>query len=145
MAKVDVSINYLSAVNHFKTVLRNALLTGGAYPNITDVSVDVSNGRKFDRVRVIYSYNIENPITGNTENHTGPWHVQFFIERLTGAIYGKKTNTMPNMNWYFGEVYSVDEWEWTANGAIPKDLTKYEVASKYDKYVHYRRISQPTH
>lgn len=142
MAKIEVSIDYLTAVNRFKSRLSDVLTTSGEFPNAVSVAVDVSNGRKFDRVRIGYTYKEVNPDTGETELKVSPWTVRFFISRTTGEIYGKKSELAPNMNWFFGDVFSIDEWEWTSTGATPKDLTKYEKVSSYDKYVHYRRVTQ---
>lgn len=142
MAKIDVSIDYLSAVNRFTTLLSDTLTANKEFPNaVSPIAVDVCNGRKFDRVRVSYNYTEVNPETGETETKVAPWSVRFFISRTTGEIFGKKSEVAPNPNWFFGDVYSADEWEWTSIGATPKDLTKYEKVSSYDKYVHYRRIS----
>lgn len=141
MSKIEVSIDYLAAVNRFKSRLSDVLTTNGEFPNTEPVSVDVCNGRKFDRVRISYPYSEPNPVTGENESKVLPWTVRFFISRTTGEIFGRKSELSPNLNWFFGDIYSIDDWEWTSTGATPKDLTKYEKVSTYDKYVHYRRVT----
>lgn len=141
MAKIEVSIDYLAAVAKFKTHLTDILAKAEDRPNAVSVSVDVTNGRKFDRVRVGYSFSRPNATTGSTELVT-EWDVRFFISRTNGAIYGKKSDLAPNLKWFFGDIYTTDEWEWSTTGATPKDTSKYKVASEYGKYKHYERITQ---
>jgi hypothetical protein len=143
MPKIEVSIDYLTARDRFKSHLHDVLTASDEFPNAVDIFVDVaSTPRKFDRVRTCYKYTEVNPDTGEIEQKMSLWRVLFFISRSTGEIYGRKSEVAPNVNWFFGDVYSIDEWEWTSTGATPKDLTKYEKVSSYDKHVHYRRVTQ---
>lgn len=141
MAKIEVSMTYQNALVKFKDILASSLVDSNEFPNADSVAVDVSTGRKFDRIRVCHSKTVRNEETGVDTIETSPWDVRFFISRTNGAIYGKKSALAPNMKWYFGDVYTAHEWQWTGNSATPKDMSKYKMVSEYGPYKHYEKAS----
>jgi len=127
---------YLNALTQFKAALLNSIGPS------SELAIDIVPGRKFDRVRIrhIGTTNLARMLNGDSITRIVQDSVRFFIDRSNGNIYGRRSHIAPNLKWYFGDIFSAQDWTWTMNGAVPKDMTKYRVISKYGDHAHYERI-----
>lgn len=127
MPKTEITPVYSAALTDFVNML-NAEYAGTGKVFLSE------SGRVYDKVKVAEGINDENKKT------------VFFVEREVGTIYGRKSELAPNMKWYFGDLFTTDDWEWTLPMATPKDQTKFVKVSSYgkDKYVHWRPVGDVT-
>ena len=78
-------------------------------------------GRKYDKIRMFESYS----------------QVRYFVERSTGNIYGARSNTTPNLAWYFGNLNRCHLWDWTGFHGVPTSDPGIRAVSHYGPYIRY--------
>jgi hypothetical protein len=78
-------------------------------------------GRKYDKII-------------NTE---GIQSVRYFVERSTGNIYGARSNTTPNLAWYFGNLNRCHLWDWNNFHGVPTSDPGIRAVSHYGPYIRY--------
>lgn len=94
------------------------------------ILVVVEDGRKFDKVRVG---------TVGRDSDKVKLEVAYFVERATGNIYGAKSPLAPNLNHFYGTVYTSKLWDWSGERGVPFDAAEagVEAVGGYGNYVHY--------
>jgi len=78
------------------------------YPNLTNfITIEVQPGAKYDRI-----------VEREGEKNGG--HVVYFVEKSTGNIYGAESWKKPNFKRQYGDLSTINEWDWTPYYAISK-------------------------
>jgi len=85
----------------------------------------VHAGRKFDKIA---------RMTGILDEQN---EVRYFVERSTGNIYGARSNTTPNLSWYFGNLNRCHLWDWTGFHGVPTSDPGIRAVSHYGPYIRY--------
>lgn len=81
-------------------------------------------GRKYDKIRMF-------------ESHS---QVRYFVERTTGDIYGARSNTTPNLSWYFGNIARVHLWDWSGHHGVPVNDPDVRPVGRYGPYIKYIKV-----
>lgn len=79
----------------------------------------LQSGRKYDKI-VITSAN----------NHL----VRFFVDKSDGSVYGARSRLAPNLKWWFGTIYTTDEWIWASYHPTPKNPDNFIYMGRYGPY-----------
>lgn len=125
---------YPSALLHLMTVLQQEQLANMA-EDVRAVAVYVEPGRKFDRI-MIAEHKKGQPNTSAK--------ARYFVCKKRGNIYGALSPQAPNFKWYFGDLSTVDKWDWSGFHARPKVSPRdagVVFVGKYGAYDHYEKIS----
>lgn len=99
---------------------------------VVSVTCYVETGRKLDKVIV-------------AEHRKGSARtklsVRYFVDKKDGEIYGAKSDAAPNLRWYFGNLRTVQMWNWSGFHGIPLDERQAGVVlvGKYGDYNHYQK------
>lgn len=86
----------------------------------------IMTGRKFDKVYVDGS-------------------VRYFVARCDvksakdGDILGAKSKLSPNFRWFFGTLYTIDQWDWSDFHGKPVTDDSVTTIKGYKNYKHYIR------
>lgn len=134
MAKTQLSMAHINALEAFKITVIDAV---PAKEGTIGVAVNIESGRKFDRIMVRYV------LSDKTETQPEVW---FFVDRKDGTIYGRKSDISPNLRWYYGTIFTTDQWEWSGNFASPKHPEQFDKLDKYgtlERYVPRTQIVVP--
>jgi len=81
----------------------------------------IALGRKYDR------------ILRGTET-------RYFVERSTGNIYGARSDTTPNLSWYFGNLDRCQLWDWSGFHGTPVHDPDIRPIKQYGPFIHYRLV-----
>lgn len=100
------------------------------------IVVFVESGRKFDKVMIARHKK------GKVTTEARP---RYFIDKRKGNIYGALSPLAPNYKWYFGDLTTVEKWDWSGwHGrplVSPRDAGVIFVG-KYGDYDHYEKINR---
>lgn len=140
MSKVEVSNSYFEALDAFRRKLAASLILSGDYEGVETLIVKLETGRKFDKLIVSATF----------KHAKKDDEVAFFIARASflernghrvteGDIYGKKSKVAPNFRWFFGDIYSTNDWDWSTKHPMLCSTHAYAEVGTYGELVHYRR------
>jgi hypothetical protein len=137
----NTSAEHMVALMLFTEVLSKAQLRAlrGKGENVKEVQAVVENGRKFDKVSLAVTRKVRRP-EGGFEFKVESMDTAYFVDRRDGAIYGVKSPVAPNLNHFYGTLFTVDKWDWTGERAKPVDeeAAGVEAVGGYGEFVHYQ-------
>ena len=81
--------------------------------------VEVLVGRTFDRVLIDDG-------------------VRYFIEKTSNTIYGARSYTAVNKNWWFGTLDTIADWDWSGYHGKPHADAGVVIVKEYGGYKQYR-------
>lgn len=115
--------DYAKALQEFVARLTTDQLAN--YPAGTDVFAAYESGRKYDKIVLVTA---------------GVRSARYFVNKSTGDIYGSKSWHAPNLNWWFGDIYNADKWDWTGFHGRPVSDDRIRAVKQYAGYTHYIKI-----
>lgn len=126
---------YPQALKQFVDTVQDEQISGMC-DDVRAVVVYVETGRKFDRVMI-------------AEHKKGQYSteakVRYFVDRKRGNIYGALSPLAPNFKWFFGDLTTVDKWDWSGFHGRPKVSPRdagVVFVGKYGSYDHYEKITR---
>jgi hypothetical protein len=134
MKKNQVGVDYLENIQALKDRIAQEQQIELLKQDESDdrsIVVAIDTGRRYDKILMGWM---------NKDRSFSPLKVRYFVERETGEIYGAKSELAPNLRWYFGSIYTAEQWDWSGHHAVPKGapetLTKAERADpeKVEEY-----------
>jgi hypothetical protein len=87
----------------------------------------IETGRKFDKVYV-------------------EGKVRYFVARKdmgevkSGDILGAKSKLAPNFRWFFGNLSTIEKWDWSDFHGKPTNDDTVIAVKGYSRYTHYKRL-----
>ncbi len=121
MSKINIGISYISNSQKFIDKIKADIHN----PNY---QIFIENGRKYDKITFL---NIK---TSETET-------KYFIERKTGDIYGAKSNTIPHLKWYYGNIENCEKWDWSGEyGGVSISDNSVVLEMEFKGYRHYKKV-----
>jgi hypothetical protein len=118
------SAEYMKLFAGFVHLIQNTTRKHLDAPN---VGLFPRQGRAFDRIVV------ERQGAGK-----GTEEVLFFVRISDGAIFGPKSDIAPNLNWWYGSLATVKEWNFKDPfHPAPRDPSQFREMAKYGAHVHY--------
>lgn len=137
----NTSPEYMVALMLFTETLSKAQLRAlrGRGESVKEVEAVVENGRKFDKVSLAMTRKVRKP-EGGFEYVVESMDTAYFVDRRDGAIYGVKSPVAPNLNHFYGSVFTADKWDWSEERARPVDpeAAGVEAVGGYGEFVHYQ-------
>lgn len=97
----------------------------------TGFSADIfpQQGRVFDKL--VAQKRVHGKAKGKPE-------VLFFIRQSDGQIFGPKSEIAPNLNWWYGSLTTVKDWDWAdPHHPVPKNPENFRALKTYADHTHY--------
>jgi hypothetical protein len=124
---------YLEALKQFEQIIQKAankrVDREGTEAKGRALLVFVQQGRKADKIML--GHIVDNKPKGKPE-------VLYFVDIESGNIFGVKSPVLANQNWWYGDIYTASEWNFSdLEHPVPKNPDKFTVAKVYGGHTHY--------
>lgn len=113
LALGTINVEYQTKIAKFVETLQS----------LSNFNIELISGRKYDRISINQS-------------------IRYFVEKSTGTIYGSKSRAAPNLNWWFGSLDTIQDWDWNGFHASPNRPGIATLVKSYDLYRHWRPAAE---
>jgi hypothetical protein len=140
MARSTITVAYLSALVAFVTRLekhqaKTAKEVEGE-PEFRGLSITIESGNKYDKV----VRNVSRARPANPEKTRTKSEVIYFVDKVTGNVFGARSDIAPNEKRFAGHITNASKWDWHGETAMNMTDDSVEEIGEYAGVKHYAPV-----